>query len=91
MTLFLPPLSHPPHPFSFPPLPLPPPPLPLPPPYSIRSSTNKAEAQYTAITDYPTQTHFNVDSLEIEEVLSPDTPIQLIYDHSAFSLIFIIK
>jgi len=35
------------------------------------SSTNKAEAQYAAITDFPTQTRFNVDSLEVEEVIVP--------------------
>merc|ERR1712136_372716 len=35
------------------------------------SSTNKAEAQYVAITDYPTQTEFGVDSLDFKRAVVP--------------------
>jgi len=35
------------------------------------SSTNKADAQYVAITDYPTQTEFDVDSLDFKRAVVP--------------------
>lgn len=35
------------------------------------SSTRKSDAQYVAITDYPTQTQFDVDTLDVKKVVVP--------------------